>query len=73
MATQNLDQVVTQAVELLPDKGQTIEFNEYKAKLYEAYPESGQAAFAHMIKKDIILKAMGRDAEGKIIVLLARK
>lgn len=73
MAIESLDQLVVAAVELLPPVGTSVEFDVYKAQLYAAYPSGGRDAFAHMIKRDVIKKVMGRNAEGKPVVMLSRK
>ena len=73
MALQTLDQIVAAGVELLPPVGQEVEFDTYKAQLYAAYPDGGRDAFAHMIKRDVIKKMLGRNAEGKPVVMLSRK
>ena len=73
MAGKTLQDSVDAAVELLPPAGQTVEFNAYKAKLFTADPNNGKDAFAYMLKGDVINKTMGRNAEGKPVVLLSRK
>lgn len=71
MAT--LQDAVDVALELLPPVGQKIEFDEFKAKLYADQPDNGRDAFARIIKQDLAVKELSRNADGKIIVLLSRK
>lgn len=73
MAVESLDQLVALAVDLLPPVGTQVEFDVYKAQLYAAHPDGGRDAFAHMIKRDVIKKVLGTNAEGKPVVMLSRK
>jgi len=73
MAVLTLDEVVKGGLDLLPAAGTKIEFDTFKAQLYAQYPDNGRDAFAHMIKRDLINKDMGRNAEGKLVVMLSRK
>lgn len=69
----SLEDVVKAGIELLPPVGQKVEFDEYKAKLYAAYPDGGKDAFARMIKAELVNKELSADANGKMVVLLSRK
>jgi hypothetical protein len=66
-----MDELVSQAIELLPVTG-TVEFNAYKATLYEALPDYGRDVFASMIKRGLVKKELGRDSSGAVVVLLSR-
>lgn len=68
-----MDELVVQALELLPPAGQTMEFDAYKAKLYAAIPDNGRDVFAHMIKRDLVGKKLSRKSDGSVAILLSRK
>jgi hypothetical protein len=73
MPANDLQGMVNEAVDMLPPKGEKVEFNAYKAKLYAANPDNGQAVFSHMIKREVVNKELGRNEENAIVVLLSRK
>lgn len=60
------------AIELLPKAGDKVKFDEYKAKLYDAQPDSGQAVFARLIKQDLIGKELADDGTGKPVLMVFR-
>jgi len=68
-----MDELVVQAIALLPAVGQSVEFEAYKANLYAAIPDNGRDVFAHLIKKDLVGKKLSRDKDGNIVVMLSRK
>lgn len=68
----NFDELVSDAVNLLPPKGEWVEFDVYKSNLYGNQPESGQSVFAHMIKKDVVLKKLDTNSSGQVVVMLSR-
>lgn len=73
MSAVNLDQLVAQAIALLPSNGSTMEFNAYKTALYSAMPDHGKEAFTRMLTADLINKSLSRDSSGHTAVLLSRK
>jgi len=73
MASKTLDQMVDDAVALLPPTGQTIEFDAYKATLYAANPNNGRDLFSHMIRQNVISKKLSKNSSGQMVVLLSRK
>jgi|EndMetStandDraft_7_1072992.scaffolds.fasta_scaffold90924_2 hypothetical protein len=68
----SFDVLVSEAVDLLPPKGEWVEFDAYKSNLYSKQPESGNAVFAHMIKRDVVLKKLDTNTSGKVVVFLSR-
>lgn len=68
-----LDEMVLEALDLLPPAGQKMEFEVFKAKLYASNPSKGRDVFAHIIKNDLAVKELGRNASNKIVVNLSRK
>lgn len=73
MPATDLQSMVNEAVEMLPPAGEKVEFNAYKAQLYAANPDNGRDVFAHMIKREVVKKELGRNEENAIVVLLSRK
>lgn len=68
----SFNEMVNQAIDLLPKDGSPVVFDDYKAQLYAAMPESGQAVFARLIKADLISKALTVDSDGKHSLVVSR-
>jgi len=64
--------MVAAALELLPKAGEWMEFDDYKANLYNANPSKGRDVFAHIIKNDLALKKLDTNTEGRVVVMLSR-
>jgi hypothetical protein len=73
MPQNDMQSMVSDAIDLLPPAGQKVEFNAYKAQLYAANPNNGRDVFAHMIKRELVNKELGNNDENGIVVLLSRK
>lgn len=69
----SLDQMVTEAVAMLPASGQSVEFDTYKANLYAANPNNGRDVFSHLIRQGVVNKKLSRNSNGEMVVLLSRK
>ncbi len=72
MASSELQDMVSSAVDLLPKKGEWVEFDEYKADLYAANPSKGRDVFAHLIRRDLVAKKLDTDTNGNVKVFLSR-
>ena len=72
MAAMNLDQMVDEALDLLPPVGQTVDFDAYKEQLRTAYPDASRDIFAHMLRQNLVGKKLVRGEDGKPRVQLSR-
>lgn len=67
-----MTELIKGAIDLLPKKGDWVEFDAYKSSLYASQPEQGRDVFAHLIKRDLVLKKLDTNTEGKVVVFLSR-
>lgn len=72
MPAGDMNDMVQSAIDLLPASGEWVEFDDYKADLYAANVTKGQDVFAHLIKRDLILKKLDTNTEGRVVVMLSR-
>lgn len=68
----SLDDIVKAGIAMLPPAGEKMVFDDFKAKLYAAYPDGGRDAFARMIKADLIKKELDKDKDGNHVLLVSR-
>lgn len=73
MASGSLQDMTRSAVDMLPKAGEWVEFDKYKADLYQANPAKGRDVFAHLIKNDLVLKKLDTNTSGQVVVFLSRK
>lgn len=73
MASGSLQDMTKSAVDMLPKTGEWVEFDKYKADLYQANPSKGRDVFAHLIKNDLVLKKLDTNTNGQVVVFLSRK
>lgn len=69
----SMQEMISSAVELLPKKGEWVEFDTYKDNLYGKNPAKGKDVFAHIIKNDLVLKKLDTNTNGQVVVFLSRK
>jgi hypothetical protein len=72
MEGSSLQEMVSDAIELLPPFGKWVEFDAFKAGLYGKNPEKGRDVFAHLIKRDLVLKKLDTNTGGQVVVFLSR-
>ncbi len=72
MAGSEMQDMIGSALDLLPKPGEWVEFDAYKADLYEANPAKGRDVFAHLIKRDLVAKKLDTDTNGNVKVFLSR-
>jgi len=61
------------AIDLLPQAGEWVEFDNFKSSLYQSNPEKGRDVFAHIIKNDLVNKKLDTNTDGQVVVFLSRK
>ncbi|MBI1278192.1 MAG: hypothetical protein GC179_08700 [Anaerolineaceae bacterium] len=68
----SLQEQIEAAVEMLPPAGETILFDEFKAKLYAANPNGGRDAFAFMLKNGLAKTTVQRQPDKSMKTFLQR-
>lgn len=67
-----LQEQIDAAVELLPPAGQSIEFDEFKSKLYAANPDGARDAFTYILKNGLVKTKVTRQADKSMKTTLER-
>lgn len=68
-----MDEMLSEAVEMLPPVGKTVVFDDFKAQLYSANPNNGRDVFSYLIRQGLVQKRLSRNSDGQMVVLLSRK
>lgn len=68
-----MDEMLGDAIEMLPPAGKTIVFDDFKAQLYAANPNNGRDVFSYLIRQGLIQKKLSKNSDGQMVVLLSRK
>jgi len=68
----SMQEMVNNAIALLPPAGEWVEFDEYKSNLYSSNPQNGRDVFAHLIRRELVLKRLDTNTDGKVVVFLSR-
>lgn len=71
-ARKSLQEQIDGAVALLPPAGESIEFDEFKSKLYAEYPDNGKDVFTYMLKNKLVKTTVTRQADKSMKTTLAR-